>query len=164
MFFYLFLLFIVLPLAEIVILVQIGMLTEWWVPIAIVLLTGIVGSALARWQGWKVLERIRTDMSSGRVPADSLIDGFLVLVAGVLFVLPGVVTDVVAICLLIPPVRAWGKRLAAAWFKRRIELRVGPIDGAMWPDDDGARRQGQDRIIDAKVIGTRVEDANRRRD
>jgi hypothetical protein len=64
--------------------------------------------------------------------------------------------------LLIPPVRAWGKRLAAAWFKRRIELRVGPIDGAMWPGDDGVRR-GQDRIIDAKVIGTRVEDANQPR-
>ena len=62
MIFYLFLLFIVLPLVEILILVKIGMVTSFWVPIAIVIVTGVVGTALARREGWKVLERMREDV------------------------------------------------------------------------------------------------------
>ena len=99
---YFFLLFIVLPLVEITILIQIGEWTVWWVPIAIVVATGIVGGTLARWQGWRVLERIREEMRSGRVPADALIDGFLILLAGILLVTPGILTDLVGIAFLIP--------------------------------------------------------------
>src|SRR3954462_5901961 len=137
MFFYLFLLFIVLPLVEIMILVKIGMVTSIWVPIAIVLVTGIVGTALARREGWKVLERIREDVRIGQMPADSLLDGFLVLLAGALFVLPGVLTDILGIVLLFPPTRSLMKRAAAAWFRRNVELRVGRIRGGYWPNSDG---------------------------
>ncbi|HEX5470965.1 MAG TPA: FxsA family protein, partial [Lacipirellulaceae bacterium] len=62
MFFYLALLIIVLPVAEILILVRIGQATVWWLPIAIVILAGVGGAVLARWQGWRVLERIRQDL------------------------------------------------------------------------------------------------------
>src|SRR5436190_2470147 len=113
MIFYLFLLFIVLPLVEILILVKIGMVTSFWVPIAIVIVTGVVGTALARREGWKVFQRMREDVRTGQMPADSLIDGFLVLLAGILFVLPGVLTDVVGILLLFPPTRLLVKRAAA---------------------------------------------------
>src|SRR5438105_3479524 len=94
---YLFLILIVLPLTEIMILVRIGQATSLWVPIAIVVVTGIVGTALARREGLKVFDRIRDEMRAGRMPADAVLDGFLVLLAGVLFVLPGVLTDVVGI-------------------------------------------------------------------
>ena len=114
MFFYLFLLFIVLPIIEIMILVKIGMVTSFWVPIAIVVVTGMVGTALARREGWKVMERMRADMQNGQMPADSLMDAFLVLVAGVLFVLPGVLSDVVGIALLFPPTRRLVKRVTVA--------------------------------------------------
>jgi UPF0716 protein FxsA len=86
MVFYLFLLFIVLPLVEILILVKIGMVTSFWVPIAIVIVTGVVGTALARREGWKVLERMREDVRTGQMPADSLIDWFLVLLFAVVVV------------------------------------------------------------------------------
>src|SRR3954471_16143721 len=156
MFFYLFLLFIVLPLLEIMILVKIGVVTSFWVPIAIVVVTGVVGTALARREGWKVLARMREDVRTGQMPADSLIDGFLVLLAGILFVLPGVLTDIVGIGLLFPPTRQLVKRGVAAWFKRNVELHVGRIRGGYWPNMDGHTPLEHDKIIDARVVGTRV--------
>src|SRR5262245_28768075 len=108
---YLFLFMVALPLLEILILVRIGQATALWVPFAIVIFTGAAGTMLARWQGMKTLERLRDEIRAGRVPGDALMDAFLVLVAGILFVLPGVLTDVAAICLLIPPVRAQFKRI-----------------------------------------------------
>jgi UPF0716 protein FxsA len=163
MFFYLFLLFIVLPIVEILILVKIGMLTNILVPIAIVVVTGVVGTALARREGWKVMERIREDVRTGQMPADSLIDGFLVLLAGILFVLPGVLTDVVGIVLLFPPTRSLVKRGVAAWFKRNVELHFGRIRGNYRPSMDGHTPMEHDKIIDARVVGTRVEDASKTR-
>ena len=71
MFFYLFLLFIVLPIVEILILVKIGMLTSIWVPIAIVVVTGVVGTSLARHEGWKVLERHHREMYRNLSEANS---------------------------------------------------------------------------------------------
>lgn len=161
MFFYLFLLFIVLPLVEILILVKIGMVTSFWVPIAIVVVTGVVGTALARREGWRVLERMREDARIGKMPADSLIDAFLVLLAGVLFVLPGVLTDVVGIVLLFPPSRQLVKHGVAAWFKRNVELHVGRIGGGYWPNPGGSAAPEHDKIVDARVISTRVEDVNK---
>jgi UPF0716 protein FxsA len=155
---YLFLVLVVLPIVEIVILVRIGQITAWWVPVAIVIATGVAGSALVRWQGWKVFERIRDNMRDGRVPADSLIDGFLVLMAGILFVMPGVVTDLAGIALLIPPLRGRIKRRVNDWIKKRIEFRAGTIGGGFWSPSGNSTRFEHDRIIDAKVIGTRVED------
>src|SRR3954466_4735461 len=160
MFFYLFLLFIVLPIVEILILVKIGMLTNILVPIAIVVVTGVVGTALARREGWKVLERIREDVRTGQMPADSLIDGFLVLLAGILFFLPGVLTDVIGIVLLFPPTRTLVKRGAAAWFKRNVDVHIGRIRGSHWANDCSPIAPEHDKIIDARVIGTRVENAH----
>ena len=159
MLFYLFLLLIALPLAEIFILVQIGYATSPWVPIAIVLVTGVVGSALARRQGLKVVDRIREEMQEGHMPADAVIDAFLVLLAGILFVLPGVLTDIVGIALLFPPSRELIKRGVRAWIRRHVEVRIGRIGGREWSSYGGGSMNDHDRIIDARVLGTRVEDA-----
>jgi UPF0716 protein FxsA len=158
MLFYLFLLFTLVPLVELAILIRIGYATEWWVPLLLVILTGIIGAALARWQGFHVLERIRGDLRAGRMPTESLIDGFLVLLAGILLVTPGVVTDVAGCVLLIPPIRALVKRAALAWAKRNIEVRMSTAGEAFRSGGPGGRPSGGDQIIDAKVINTRVED------
>lgn len=158
MFVYLFLLFTLLPIIELSILVYIGGETQWWVPIVIVIVTGVAGAALARWQGFQVLRRIRTDAAAGRMPADAMIDGFLILLAGILLVTPGVLSDVMGITLLIPPVRAQIKRLVTAWIKRNIEVRVGTAGQAFW-SNVGAAPHARDEIIDARVVGTHVEDA-----
>lgn len=163
MLFYLFLLLIVLPVTEILILVRIGELTQWWVPIAIVIVTGVVGTALARREGWKVLTRIREDVRTGQMPADSLLDGFLVLVAGILFVLPGVLSDFAGIILLFPPTRTLVKRGFVAWFKRNVRLRVTHIHADFGGETDQSASFTHDQIIDAKVIGARVEDIRKPR-
>jgi UPF0716 protein FxsA len=123
----------------------------------------VAGTALARWQGLKVLERIREDMRAGRVPAESLIDGFLVLLAGILFVLPGVLTDIVGIVLLFPPSRSLVKRAAVAWFKRHIQVQIGRMSSGLPAGGGRAAPYAHDQIIDAKVVGTRVEDAKQTR-
>jgi UPF0716 protein FxsA len=163
MIFYLFLLLIALPLIEIAILVMIGMVTNVWVPISIVVVTGVVGTALSRREGWKVLERIREDARTGQMPGDALIDGFLVLVAGVLFVLPGVLSDVIGIVLLFPPTRSLVKRGVAAWFKRNVDLRMDRIGGSYWADSGNQTLSEHDKIIDARVIDTRVDEIRKPR-
>jgi UPF0716 protein FxsA len=159
MLFYLFLLFTLVPLAELAILTWIGIETAWYVPILFVIATGIAGAALSRWQGWHVLQRIREDAREGRMPADALIDGFLILFAGILLVTPGVLTDLLGVALLIPPVRKLVKRGVAAWIKRNIEFRVGRATADFWSAAGEQAAPRRDEIIEAKVIRTHVEDA-----
>jgi UPF0716 protein FxsA len=160
MVFYLFLLFTLLPIAELAILIRIGQATVWWAPILLVICTGIAGAALARWQGLRVYERIREDARAGRMPADALVDGFLILLAGILLVTPGVLTDLVGIAFLIPPVRTLVKRGAKAWIRRNVEIRVAELHAGFQQDSASASPARVDEIIDARVINTRVEDAN----
>ena len=158
MLFYLFLLFTIVPLVEVTLLIRIGQATEWWVPILLVIFTGIAGAALARWQGFQVLERIREELRAGRMPTNSLLDAFLILLAGILLVTPGVLTDVAGCLLLIPPIRALVKRGVLAWAKRSVAVRVSGL-GEHLSAAGTARHARRDEIIDAKVISTRVEDA-----
>ena len=157
MLFYLFLLFTLVPLVEVVILVKIAQATEWWVPILLVIATGIIGAALARWQGWQALERIRADAREGRMPAGAIIDGVLILVAGIVLVTPGILTDLVGFALLIPPLRSRVKRGVAAWIRRTFEVRVSRIHAEF--RHGAAHEPRQDEIVEAKVLGKRVEDA-----
>ena len=159
MLFYLFLLFTLVPLVELAILVWIGGQTEWWVPILLVIATGIIGAALARWQGWQAVERIRSDVREGRIPAAAIIDGVLILIAGILLVTPGILTDLVGFAFLIPPLRSLVKRGVAAWIRRNFEVRVTRTTAGFWPEPDGAHGSRSDAIIDAKVLDTHVEDA-----
>jgi UPF0716 protein FxsA len=159
MLFYLFLLFTLVPLVETVILIRIGQATEWWVPILLVIVTGIAGAALARWQGWQAIERIRAEARAGRVPAGAVIDGVLIFIAGLLLVTPGVLTDLLGTALLIPPLRALVKRGVAAWIRRNFEVRVNRMGAGFAQNVDGDYSSQRDTIIDAKVLNTHVDDA-----
>jgi UPF0716 protein FxsA len=155
MLFYLFLLFTIVPLVEVVILIQIGQATDWWVPIVLVIATGVLGAALARWQGWQAVERIRQDARAGRMPAAAIIDGVLILIAGLLLVTPGVLTDMVGVALLIPLLRSLVKRGVAAWIRRNFEIHVSR--SGTHHDAEEAHAPSRDQVIDAKVLSTRVE-------
>jgi UPF0716 protein FxsA len=161
MFLYLLLLLTILPLVELALLIWIGGLTAWWVPIVGVLVTGIAGAALARWQGWRAVKRIQDDMNAGRVPAQAVIDGVLILIAGILLVTPGVLTDAFGFALLIPPIRAAVKRGAMAWFRRKVEVRASRFTSTFRANGLGANGASprHDEIIEAKVIRSHVEDA-----
>ncbi len=147
------LLFTVVPLVELMLLVWIGTKTSLLFTICLVLTTGIVGASLARWQGWRTVRRIQDELAAGRMPADAMVDGLLILVAGAFLVTPGVITDLAGIVLLVPPLRALVKRRVAASLRRHIRVESVHV-GGFRPDSPG-----HDRIIDAEVIQSTVEDA-----
>jgi UPF0716 protein FxsA len=131
------------------------------VPIAFVVLTGIAGAALARWQGWRAVSRIREELRVGRLPADAMMDGLLILIAAILLITPGVLTDVVGVLLLLPPVRSVVKRGVRSWLRRHVEVKTAHFTSA-YSDAAQAGHKAADRhdqIIDAKVLRTHVENA-----
>lgn len=107
---------IAIPLFEIALLVQVGRSIGFWPTIGLILAAAIGGGALIRRQGLGTLQRMMEAASDGTLPVASLLDGMLLIVAGVLLVVPGLITDAFGLVLLLPPVRAFlvGKVLAKA--------------------------------------------------
>lgn len=104
-------------LLELYLLVEVGRwLGSGWAVVALVILTGIGGAALARIQGFGIFYRIRRDLAEGRMPQEGLIDGLFVLLGGLLLIMPGILSDLIGIFLLVPMVR---RRL-----KRGLERRM----------------------------------------
>ncbi len=131
------LVFTLVPLLELYLLVRIGEVVGTLPTIALVVGTGALGAWLTRLEGLRVLRRVQTELAQGRLPTTALIDGLLILVAGVLLVTPGLITDCCGFCLLVPPLRAIVRRwLRRAWERRlRADGRV-VIDAQWRPDDD----------------------------
>ena len=99
------LLFIVVPVVELMLLIEIGERIGTLNTIALIIGTGIAGASLARRQGLSTLARLRNDLSEGGVPAGPIVEGVLILVAAAVLITPGAVTDVVGFLLLVPPFR-----------------------------------------------------------
>lgn len=118
---FLILLFIALPVLELVLLLRIGSWIGALPTILLVVTTGVVGASLARSQGLAVFTRIQSEIARGRPPVAQMVDGFLIFAAGVLLLTPGVITDVFGIALLLPPVRALLRRSVARRMKRMAE-------------------------------------------
>lgn len=99
-------LFIAVPLIEIAVFIQVGGLIGLWPTIALVLVTAVVGTSLLRAQGLATLSRAQASMQRGEMPLREVFDGACLLVAGVLLLTPGFVTDAMGLLLFLPPVRA----------------------------------------------------------
>lgn len=133
-------LFIAVPLVEIFLLIRVAHMISIVPTLALVVVTGIVGAALARREGTKTWTRVQADLAAGRMPASEIIDALLILVAGVLLVTPGIITDVFGFSLLIPSVRNTYKTKVAAYLRSRIVT---------------IHNQGDDSIIDVEVMDVR---------
>lgn len=138
----LFLAFAIVPLVEVLVLVRIGQWLGAWPAVGLVLLTALVGSWLARREGAWAWSEVRSELAAGRVPGRELLGALLVLVAGVLLVTPGILTDAAGVALLVRPLR----RRAVEAIRARIEVRTlgpgGPRGSARpgagdGPDGDG---------------------------
>jgi UPF0716 protein FxsA len=132
------LLFIVLPAVELALLIQIGQRIGTLETIALIIITGVIGAALARRQGLRVLSEVQTRLAQGEMPADSLVDGLMILVASALLVTPGVLTDAFGFLCLAPGFRAIVKREAIRRFERavqqgRVEMRFRQSSGFSAP-------------------------------
>ena len=154
------------PALEIAVFIEVGgVLGVWWT-LALIVATAAAGSALLRAQGLATLARVQASLDRNEAPVADLFDGLCVLVAGVLLLTPGFVTDAVGLVLFIPPVRwllmGWAWQALArrggfgGWTRRwgtgdgviDAEYRVvqpGPREGGDADKDDRPRLGGQDR-------------------
>lgn len=115
-------LFIGVPFAEIYVLLQVGHAIGVVNTLGLLILISVVGAWLAKREGLGVLRRMQRSIDSGRVPGTELVDGFLILLAGALMLTPGFLTDILAILLLLPPVRAVVRRELRRRVARRIQI------------------------------------------
>ncbi|MFW5959594.1 MAG: FxsA family protein [Chitinivibrionales bacterium] len=102
----LFLAFVIVPLIELFLLIKLGTAIGAVNTVFIVIITGGLGAWLAKTQGVFILFKIREELNSGIIPKESLIEGVLILAAGLVLLTPGLVTDTGGFLLLIPAVRA----------------------------------------------------------
>lgn len=116
----LFLLFTLVPLAELWLLLRIGAWVGLLPTLGIVVGTGVAGAWLARREGVRCWAAVQGELAGGRVPGEELLHALLVLAAGLLLVTPGILTDVTGLLLLVRPVR----RLAVRALGRRLEAGV----------------------------------------
>ena len=122
--------FVIMPLVELAVLFKVHSAVGLGYTLAIVVLTGVTGAFLARLQGLLVLRQIQLDLAEGRMPAPRMMDGVMILIAGVLLITPGLITDAAGFALLLPPVRS----AIRAWLRSRLEarLREGSITVTSW--------------------------------
>lgn len=113
---YLFLAFMLVPILEIALFIQVGGLIGLWPTLAIVVLTAFIGTWLMRSQGRHEMNRLRTSLSELNDPTEPLAHGAMVLLAGVLLLTPGFFTDAIGLLLLMPPVRVAVLR----WLRARM--------------------------------------------
>ncbi len=133
------LVFIVVPLVEIYVLVQVGEAIGALNTIGLLVLVSIVGAWLAHHEGFVVVERVRQRLDRGEVPGRELLDGLLVLAGGILLIVPGFVSDACGLLLLFPPTRA----VARYYLQRRFTVQT--LGG---PPSHRPPGSGRDDIID----------------
>lgn len=138
----LFVLFIVVPLAELYVIIQIGQAIGALPTIALLLLDSLLGTWLLRSQGRQVWQRFRATLAAGQPPAREVLDGALVITGGALLLAPGFITDLVGALLLVPPTRALVRRgILRNAGSRLFATRSGPTGAS--------RRRRPDSDIDA---------------
>ena len=118
------LIFLVMPILELAVIIQVGQFLGVLNTIGVLLLVSVVGAWLVKREGLGVWQRFNTQVRAGIVPTREIADGVLILFAGALLVTPGFVTDLCGILLLLPPVRAGMRRGATRALRRRSIRRV----------------------------------------
>lgn len=99
------LLFLVLPVAEIFVLIKVGQWIGALATVFLVVFSAVLGALLIRHQGFITLTKVRASMERGEVPAAAMMEGAVLLVGGILLLIPGFLTDLVGLATLLPPVR-----------------------------------------------------------
>nr|WP_314256442.1 FxsA family protein [uncultured Devosia sp.] len=138
---------IALPIIEIAIFIKVGQLIGLLPTLALIIGGALLGGLLLRQQGVAVLGQMRSNMNSGQMPARSIADAMMIGVAALFLVLPGFLSDLVALLLLLPPVRSWIYASLAARVRvvdttttyRRHDPSATRIEGTIDLDDDDYR-------------------------
>lgn len=139
------LIFVTVPLVELALLLQVGQWIGAGPTVALVVVTGLAGAALARQQGLRAYMAVQRELAAGRLPGGALLDGVSILAGGALLLTPGILTDALGFGLIVPRSRRW----IQARFRRVVERRVreGAVQFRVFGGDvfpgDGFAAQGR---------------------
>lgn len=142
----LFLALVVVPLAEIWVLIQVGQVIGAWWTIALLVLDSILGGWLIRREGARAWRALRSALSSGRMPARELADGALIVAGGTLMLSPGFVTDAFGIFCILPLTRPVARRFLTGFLARRL-LPAYPTPDARHPG-----HRSEESVVRGEVI------------
>lgn len=117
------LLFVTIPLVELMLLIKLFGVIGFPYTIGLVLLTGLVGYSLAKWQGLEVVQSIHNEIQAGRMPTDRMLDGIMILLAAGVLLTPGILTDIAGFLLLTPRFRVQVKKWLATRMVSSVEKR-----------------------------------------
>jgi len=173
------LLFVVVPIVEIYLLIQLGQVVGPWWTILILIADGILGSWLVKREGGRAWKGLQEALAAHRMPANELADGALILVGGTLLITPGFISDVVGLFCIVPLTRPVARRVLARVISRRLQVATaaastpgqsgpvsfgfgvppgfrppGPSSGSGAPGAPGraARRPGHGEVIQGEVV------------
>ena len=148
------LLFVLVPIAELLLLIQLGRWVGLWPTLALIVITGIIGAALARREGTRAWHAFQQEAFEGRIPGRPILDGLSIFAGGALLLTPGLMTDILGFALVLRPTRRW--------LQDRVVNRLGGavlrggqvfVSGAIRRTDPS--RSSEDE--DARPSGRRIE-------
>jgi UPF0716 protein FxsA len=155
------LLFVVVPILELMLLIELGQVVGLLPTLLLVMFTGVTGAWLARAEGTRVFFQFQKELASGRLPGQSLLDGISVVVGGAFLLTPGVLTDFAGFSLLFPPTRRWLQRRVRARMEQQVKdgtiqvVTMGSFGGGFGHgftgrdvDDARAPREGSPEVMD----------------
>lgn len=137
--------FIVMPIIEIAVLIEVGGLFGLWPTLALIILTAMAGTWMLRQQGFAVLSRAQTQLERGSIPLVEVFEGFCLVIAGALLLTPGFVTDAIGGGLLLPPIRAWLYRRLGHLLQASVSYNETGVHGrspGAQPQPGGGPRPG----------------------
>lgn len=149
------LLFILVPIVEIYLIIQVGQVIGPWWTIAVLVGISVLGSYLIKREGRRAWQALQSAVSGGRLPDRELIDGGLILVGGTLLLTPGFMTDLFGLFLVLPFTRPLARGVARRVIRRRVEAAVARgAAGYGFPPgpQNGQRTGGSGRVIQGEVV------------
>ena len=161
--FLLVLLFIVVPIAELYVIIQVGEAIGIWPTLLLLLLDAVLGSLLLRHQGRGAWRRFNEALAQRRFPGKEVADGLLIVIGGTLLLAPGFITDIVGIFLLIPPTRAIARAILRRFMIGRFTVIGMPgAGGPFGPGGAGPRpSRDYDYDVSAEEVPTNGNGAGR---
>lgn len=153
--------FILIPLVELYLLLQVSRHTGIFTTLLIVILTGVIGSMLARREGTLAWFRFHSALADGRMPSREIQDGLMIVFAGALLLTPGLITDAFGFMLLIPSGRQWVRKWIISRYIHRFEIQVSATglddsqaDPSQTPQPEPLHRMPRDQFqtIDAESV------------
>ncbi|RZS80096.1 UPF0716 protein FxsA [Motilibacter rhizosphaerae] len=154
--------FLVVPIAEIAVIIRVGEAIGGWQTFGLLVLESLLGGWIVKREGRRAWRELRASLARGGLPTTELLDAALVLIGGTLLLTPGFLTDVVGFFLVLPPTRPLARRLAMRTITRRVARRAertvagwgrpgAPRDGRVVPGD----------VIEGQVVEGHVVDDSR---